>query len=124
MPAGRDKPPGRQAYYHRNMKRLSFKLPGALRRRVSAKARRSCADLAGKLVGSVRGGSRDASTNKRYLDEAILADYLKRPGKRRRIVLTPVRIGRADAVRGKLAALGIAEGDVQAAVKSARRRRR
>ena len=76
--------PGRQAYYHRNMKRLSFKLPGALRRRVSANARRNCADLAAKLVGSVRGGPRDASTNKRYLDEAILADYLKRPRKRRR----------------------------------------
>ena len=76
------------------------------------------------LVGSVRGGPRDASTSKRYLDEAILADYLKRPTKRRHSVLTPVRIGRADLVREKLAALGIAEGDVRAALKFARRRRR
>ena len=87
------------------MKRLSFKLPGALRRRVSAKARRSCADLSGKLVGSVRGGPRDASTNKRHLDEAILADYLERPGKRRGIVLTPVRMGRTDLLREKLAGI-------------------
>src|SRR5207302_7677592 len=106
------------------MELLSFKLPVALRRRLAAEARRrgvsqasviraslesallgrpagvaTCADLAGKLVGSVRGGPRDASTSKRYLDEAILADYLKRPTKRRHSVLTPVRIGRADLVR-------------------------
>src|SRR6266851_10258553 len=91
------------------MELLSFNLPVALRRRLAAEARRrgvsqasviraslefalvgrpagvvTCADLAGKLVGSVRGGPRDASTNKRYLDGAILADYLKRPRKRRR----------------------------------------
>ena len=60
----------------------------------------------------------------RHLDEAVLTDYLKRSTKRRRTVLTRVRIGRAGAVREKLAALGIAEGDVRAAVKSARRRRR
>jgi hypothetical protein len=91
------------------MELLSFKLPVALRRRLAAEARRrgvsqasviraslesalvgrpagvvTCADLAGKLAGSVRGGPRDASTNKRHLDEAVLADYLKRPRKRRR----------------------------------------
>jgi hypothetical protein len=93
------------------MELVSFKLPAALRRRVAAEARRrgvsqaavireslesalversaasgelSCADLAGDLIGSVRGGPRDASTNKRYLDEAILADYYKRAKKRRR----------------------------------------
>lgn len=36
------------------------------------------------------------------------------------IVLTPVRIQRGDAVRAKMAALGIAEGDVAAAVRWAR----
>jgi hypothetical protein len=91
------------------MELLSFKLPVALRRRLAAEAPRrgvsqasvmraslesalvarpagvvTCADLAGKLAGSVRGGPRDASTNKRHLDEAVLADYLKRPTKRRR----------------------------------------
>jgi hypothetical protein len=83
---------------------VSFKLPPELRRRLAEEARRrrvsqaaviresleaalverpasrgelTCADLAGDLIGSVRGGPRDASTNKRYLEEAILADYLK-----------------------------------------------
>ncbi len=37
-----------------------------------------------------------------------------------RIVLCPVRPGRADEVRSKLAALGIEEGDVEAAVRWAR----
>jgi len=91
------------------MELLSFNLPMALRRRLAAEARRrgvsqasviraslesallgrpagvvTCADLAGKLAGSVRRGPRDASTNKRYLDEAILADYYK-GAKRRRL---------------------------------------
>ena len=39
-----------------------------------------------------------------------------------RIVLTPVRLQRPDAVRAKLAALGIGEQDVGDAVKWARRR--
>ena len=38
-----------------------------------------------------------------------------------RIVLTPVRAGRADAVRQKLAELGITEEDVRDAVAWARR---
>ena len=38
------------------------------------------------------------------------------------IVLTPVRIQRADAVRAKLETLGISAKDVEAAVKWARRR--
>lgn len=37
-----------------------------------------------------------------------------------RIVLTPVRINRADAVRAKLAELGISEADVTDAVRWAR----
>jgi cysteinyl-tRNA synthetase len=39
-----------------------------------------------------------------------------------RIVLTPVRLNRADAVRAKLADLGIAESDVAQAVNWARER--
>ena len=38
-----------------------------------------------------------------------------------RIVLTPVRVNRADAVRAKLAALGLSEADVADAVAWARR---
>ncbi len=91
-------------YYHGGMELVSFKLPPALRRRLAEEARRrrvsqgaviresleaalvggspargglTCADLAGDLVGSVKGGPRDASTNKRYLDEAIVADFYK-----------------------------------------------
>lgn len=41
-----------------------------------------------------------------------------------RIVLTPVRINRADTVRGKLAELGLSEADVTAAVAWARRKTR
>ena len=41
-----------------------------------------------------------------------------------RIVLTPVRINRADAVRGKLAELGLSEADVSAAVAWSRRKTR
>ena len=38
------------------------------------------------------------------------------------IVLTPVRIQRADAVRAKLAQLALSEADIDAAVEWARRR--
>ena len=92
------------------MDALSFKVPAVLRRRLAEEARRrrvsqstvireslqaalmeqprsrgelSCADLAGDLIGSMR-GPRDASTNKRYLEEAMAADYTKRGGKKRR----------------------------------------
>ena len=39
-----------------------------------------------------------------------------------RIVLTPMRVNRADSVRAKLAALGLSESDVADAVAWARRR--
>ncbi|MGQ0544083.1 MAG: ribbon-helix-helix protein, CopG family [Betaproteobacteria bacterium] len=92
------------------MDALSFKLPPVLRRRLAEEARRrrvsqstviresleaalmegprvrgelSCADLAGDLIGSMR-GPRDASTGKRYLEEAIVADYTKRGAQKRR----------------------------------------
>ncbi len=41
-----------------------------------------------------------------------------------RIVLTPVRLNRADAVRAKLADLGISEDDVTAAMTWARKKTR
>jgi len=41
-----------------------------------------------------------------------------------RIVLTPVRLNRADAVRAKLADLGLTESDVAQAVAWARKRTR
>ncbi len=46
--------------------------------------------------------------------------YFEVQSKGGRIVLTPVRISRAGAVREKFAALGISEADVRAAVKWAR----
>jgi hypothetical protein len=96
-------------YYHRAVETVSFKLPSTLRRRLVEEARRrrmsqsavvretleaallehtraggelTCAQLAGDLVGSLRGPG-DLSTNKRYLDEAIMADA-RRAKKRRR----------------------------------------
>jgi hypothetical protein len=92
------------------MELLSFKLPSALRRRLAEEARRrrvsqstviretlsatllerphargelSCADLAGDLIGAFRGPA-DASTARRYLEEAVLADAKPRGKKRRR----------------------------------------
>ncbi len=67
------------------------------------------------------------SKNQITLPKAVVAEF---PGARYfeveatqgRIVLTPMSIGRADAVREKLASLGIREKDVSAAVAWARRR--
>lgn len=97
-------------YYHGRMDLLSVKMPSGLRRRLAQEARRrgvsqstviresleaalmerphargelSCADLAADLIGSMQ-GPRDTSTNKKYLEQAILADYSKRGGKKRR----------------------------------------
>ncbi len=47
-------------------------------------------------------------------------DVVARDGQ---IILTPVRIQRGDAVRAKLAELGLGEADVPAAVAWARKRR-
>lgn len=49
------------------------------------------------------------------------ATYFEVEARDGRILLTPVRIQRADAVRAKLAELEIAEGDVAKAVAWARR---
>ena len=49
------------------------------------------------------------------------AEYLEVTKENGRIVLTPVRIVRADAVRAKLADLGLSETDIAEAVAWARR---
>ncbi len=65
------------------------------------------------------------SKNQLTLPKAALeavgkTDYFDVVAENGRIVLTPVRITRADAVRGKLKELGITEDDVAAAVEWAR----
>ena len=50
------------------------------------------------------------------------AEYFEVEAQEGRIVLTPVRIQRGDAVRAKLAELKLSEADVADAVKWARRR--
>ena len=96
-----------EGYYHRDMELISVKLPPELRAKVAAEAQRrnvsqstiiresleralsasrgeaSCADLAGTLVGSIRSGRRDLSTNKKLLAAAI-ASNVRRGRKRHR----------------------------------------
>ena len=67
------------------------------------------------------------SKNQLTLPKAVVqavggADYFEVAVEHGRIVLTPVRIQRADAVRAKLAELGIDESDVQEAIAWARRK--
>lgn len=67
------------------------------------------------------------SKNQLTLPKAVLetvgtAEYFDVTEDGGRIVLTPVRITRADAVRGKLRELGISEDDVAEAVGWARGR--
>jgi hypothetical protein len=57
---------------------------------------------------------------KAVTDEVGPAEYFEVETRDGRIVLTPVRLVRADAVRAKLAALEIVESDVAAAVEWAR----
>jgi Arc/MetJ-type ribon-helix-helix transcriptional regulator len=91
------------------MELISVKLPEALRAKVAEEARRrnvsqstvvreslergltgpsvrrretTCVDLAGALVGSVRSGRRDLSTNKRLLANTVVANA--RRGRQRR----------------------------------------
>ena len=66
------------------------------------------------------------SKNQLTLPKAIVADfqdakYFDVTQENGRIVLTPVRLTRADAVRAKLAELGMGEADVAEAVAWARR---
>ena len=66
------------------------------------------------------------SKNQLTLPKAVVADfqgceYFDVTKENGRIVLTPVRLNRADAVRAKLAELGMSEADVAEAVAWARR---
>ena len=66
------------------------------------------------------------SKNQLTLPKAVVAnfqgtEYFDVTQEKGRIVLTPVRLTRADAVRAKLAELGMDEADVAAAVAWARR---
>ena len=66
------------------------------------------------------------SKNQLTLPKAVVSDF---PGteyfdvtkEQGRIVLTPMRLNRADAVRGKLSDLGISDADLAEAVAWARR---
>ena len=65
------------------------------------------------------------SKNQLTLPKAVIADfqgleYFDVTKENGRIVLTPVRVNRADAVRAKLAELGMSETDVADAVAWAR----
>jgi hypothetical protein len=71
--------------------------------------------------------AKKTSKNQLTLPKAILkavgdADYFDVSAEDGRIVLTPVRVQRADSVRTKLASLGITEDDVQDAIEWARSR--
>ena len=66
------------------------------------------------------------SKNQLTLPKAVMADfkeaeYFDVTKEHGRIVLTPVRVNRAGAVRAKLAELGLSEADVGDAVAWARR---
>ena len=91
---------GSRRYYFWLMTTMTLKLPETLRRGVEEEARRrgvpksvlvrecleamlrrkqrrklpTCLDLVGDLVGS-QPGPRDASVNRRYLEEAVLAEH-------------------------------------------------
>jgi hypothetical protein len=65
------------------------------------------------------------SKNQLTLPKAIVkefpgTDYFDIQAEAGRIVLTPLKLSRADAVRKKLSALGITEQDVKDAIKWAR----
>ena len=57
---------------------------------------------------------------KSVVEAVAAAEYFDVEVRAGQIVLTPVRIQRGDAVRAKLAALGLAEADVSDAVRWAR----
>ena len=65
------------------------------------------------------------SKNQLTLPKAVMSDfggteYFDVTNENGRIVLTPVRVNRADAVRAKLAEIGLSEADVADAVAWAR----
>lgn len=58
---------------------------------------------------------------KEVLSDLPKSDYFELTKENGRIILTPVRLARADAVRAKLTELGISEAEVAGAVTWARR---
>ncbi len=65
------------------------------------------------------------SKNRLTLPKAVTAaveatDYFEVTAENGRIVLTPVRVNRADGVRAKLAGLGLSDSDVAEAITWAR----
>ena len=66
------------------------------------------------------------SKNQLTIPKAVITDfggaeYFDVTSENGRIVLTPVRVNRADAVRAKLAEVGLSEADIADAVDWARR---
>ena len=59
---------------------------------------------------------------KAAIQQVASTQYFEVEAKDGRIILTPVRLQKADAVREKLAAMGIGEEDVADAVRWARRK--
>ncbi|MHB1580993.1 MAG: AbrB/MazE/SpoVT family DNA-binding domain-containing protein [Acidithiobacillus sp.] len=59
---------------------------------------------------------------KAAIQQVASAQYFEVEAKDGRIILTPVRLQKADAVREKLASMGIGEEDVADAVRWARQR--
>ena len=80
-------------------------------------------------MGSMEGGTvlaKLTSKNQLTLPKAVIStfpdtEYFDVTRERGRIVLTPVRLTKADAVRARLAELGLSEADVDRAVAWARR---
>ena len=67
------------------------------------------------------------SKNQLTLPKAVVqrfsgAEYFEVSAEKDQIVLRPVHLGRSEAVRSKLAELGISEADIRGAVKWARKR--
>lgn len=73
------------------------------------------------MVLAKRTSKNQITLPKAVVEAAGLADYYEVNAENGRIVMTPVHPGRADAVRDKLAQLGISEGDIADAVQWARR---
>jgi len=72
------------------------------------------------MVLAKRTSKNQITLPKAVVEATGLADYYDISAEAGRIVMTPVRLQQAEAVRAKLAALGIKESDVEAAVRWAR----
>jgi hypothetical protein len=65
--------------------------------------------------------SKNQLTLPKSIVQQVGAEYFEVSTENGRVILTPVRIQRADSVREKLEALGISEDDVTAAIAWARK---